>query len=112
MADVTPLPRRINWDHLRADEAERVIREWSKDGAKVIFGTHAFERMAERGIVRADAMRILRTGYAGQPERDVATGDWKLVMSLPLEGAREAGVVVAVLRQRENLYVVTVEWVD
>ena len=109
---VTPFRRPPNWDNLHADDAERVVREWAQDDERIIFGPHAFERMAERGFVRADAVRILRTGQARQPELDEETGDWKVIIALPFEGTREAGVVTALLRAEKSLFVITVEWMD
>jgi hypothetical protein len=107
-----PIPMRpIRWDSLRADEAERVIRDRVSDTDNVIFGLHAFDRIDQRSITRQDVYWILETGHVeGQPER-VGT-EWKVTVVRRMPGSREAGVVTAFAREDKTIFVVTVEWMD
>jgi len=111
MAPEVPFPRPIRWARLRADEAERVIRERATDTGNVVILEHAFDRIDLRAIVAEDVYRILRNGYVeGPPTRD---GDeWKVVVVKRMPGTREAGVVTVFTREDKHLIVVTVEWMD
>jgi hypothetical protein len=60
VADPIPLRRPLRWDRLRTDEAERVIREWAQDAARVAFTRHAFERVAERNYGRRSWLAACR----------------------------------------------------
>ncbi len=112
MSDPNPPPRPIDWARLRADEAERVIRERAEDTSRVAFGLHAFERLEERSITQPDAYDILRTGHVeGDPEKNVED-DWETIVVKRMPGGREAGVVTIIFRKRDLLFVKTVEWMD
>jgi hypothetical protein len=114
--DETPkdVVRPVRWSALRADEAERIIRERAAVTSKVIFGVHAFERVEERSITQADAMTILRQGrIEGAPALAANGVDWKVVVVRRMPGGREAGAVSVIYRPPSNeLFVVTVEWMD
>ena len=95
MGEVTPFRRPINWNKLRADEAETVIRRRAgpEDTGQVIFTDHTWDRVPEREINRADTFDILRTGYClDQPKRN-ERGNWQVTVSKRLAGHREAGAV-------------------
>lgn len=78
----------------------------------MFFGDHAFDRIEERSITRIDALRILRTGYVeGNLQKNV-DGDWEVTVVKRMPGCREAGVVVIVFREDDELFVKTVEWMD
>jgi hypothetical protein len=102
------------WSALRGDEAGRVIRERAATTSKVVFGSHAFERIAERSITQVDALTILRQGHIGGAPELAANGlDWKVVVVRRMPGGREAGAVTVIYRPpSEDLFVVTVEWMD
>jgi hypothetical protein len=113
MSNVTPFPRPIHWDNLRADEAERLIQKrcQSDDTDSVIYTNHTWDRVSERDITRADIVRILRNGHCDQPKRN-ERGKWQVIVSMRLKGSREAGVVTVILEKEEKLVVRTVEWID
>jgi Domain of unknown function (DUF4258) len=113
VSNVTPLRRPINWDKLRSDEAERVIRERAlPDGTRnVIFRDHAWERVSEREITREDVFDILRTGFCGEPYLN-EKGDWQVIVTKRIKGNREAGAVTIVLQEGDKLIIRTVEWMD
>ena len=106
--------RPVRWSALRADEAGRIVRERAAATSKVIFGAHAFERVEERAITQVDAMTILRQGgVEGVPELAANGSDWKVVVVRRMPGGREAGAVTVIYRPpSDELFVVTVEWMD
>jgi hypothetical protein len=111
MSEVVRLQRPINWTRPRADEAERVIRERAKTTANVVFSEHAFVRIKQRSIVQEDVYWILETGTVeGSPARE--EGAWKAIVVRRMPGEREAGVVTLFVRENEDLFVKTVEWMD
>jgi hypothetical protein len=94
-----------------AGTAEKRIREIAKEAGSVIVGAHARKRMLEREIDDVDVLRTLRSGHInGEPE-PAEPGEWKCKMVKQVKGAREAGVVVIILRSK-RLFVKTVEWED
>ncbi len=111
MTDPIPLHRPINWQRLRADEAQRVVRERAAKTEDVFFSEHAFDRITEREIIQEDAYWILQTGSVdGNPVYE--DGEWKVVMVRRLPGKREAGVVTLFVQDNDELFVKTVEWMD
>jgi hypothetical protein len=111
MVDPTPLRRPINWDKLNASDAERVVRERAEDSGQVFFGEHAWDRIDQRSITRADALTILRRGFVeGEPVR-TERGEWKVTMTRRLNRSRSAGVVTIILDE-SGLFVKTVMWMD
>lgn len=93
-------------------KAELLIKELAKDSKNVRFGTHAIERMEEREISFADAMRVLCNGYIeGKPEKGKKPNEWKCKMVRHARGNRDIGVVTIIIRE-EFLFVKTVEWED
>lgn len=111
MTDPVPFRRPIHWDRLRADEAEKVIRERAKNTDNVVISEHAYDRVDQRSIVQEDIYWILQTGMVeGQP---VQEGDeWKVIIVRRMPGKREAGVVTLVVEESEIVFVMTVEWMD
>ena len=82
------------------------------ESACVVLTTHALERMDERGILDVDVFRILRKGrLKGVIKPGNQSGDWVCTMADVIKGAREAGVVTAVVCN-QRLVVITVEWED
>ena len=111
MVDPTPLQRPINWEKLNAADAERVVRERAEDSGKVFFGEHAWVRIEERGITRADALAILRRGFIdGEPKR-TENGEWQVIITRRLNRSRSGGVVTVIL-ESDGLFVKTVMWMD
>jgi hypothetical protein len=101
MADPPPFRRPIRWKNLRADEAERIIRERAADRSNVIFSDHAFDRVEERSILSEDVYRILETGSVeGAPT--FSAGEWKAVMVKRMPGTRRAGVVTVFWQNRKR----------
>lgn len=93
MVDPIPLRRPINWNRLRTDEAERLVRERAADTKNVVFSAHAFERVEDRSITRKDAQRILLSGYVDGDPSKTENDEWKVVVVKRMAGTREAGVV-------------------
>ena len=63
MADPTPFRRSINWNKLRTDEAERLIRERVQDTDNVIISRHARAHMEKGETITfyfEDAMAAIR----------------------------------------------------
>jgi hypothetical protein len=111
MADPVPFKRPVNWQRLRPDDAERIIRQRSQDPANIVLTVHAEERMGERDIPVPEVHRILRTGTVeGVPERDGAA--WKVTIMRRIPDRREAGVVTAIVQNDKKVVVITVEWMD
>ena len=104
--------RPIRWSALRADEAQRVIRERARVTGNVIIGEHAFERIEERSVTVPDVLDILRTGQVDRAPRKNEYEDWEVIVTKRMPGTREAGVVTIVFRDGELLFVKTVQWMD
>jgi hypothetical protein len=96
------------------------IRALVKQGA-FSWGTHVFERSAQRNIDIHDATEVLRLGeievlrlgeIEGPIEPGVNPGEWKCkVTAKPDKSSRRLGVAVVVVRD-ERLFLLTVEWED
>lgn len=114
MGDVTHFPRPIRWDRLRSDEAERIVRQRSQEGAtgQVIFTDHTWDRVSEREITQRDVYRILRTGHCHKAPIKNEKGDWQATMVKKIAGNRDAGVVTVILEDKELLIIRTVQWMD
>jgi hypothetical protein len=113
MADPPPFRRPTRWHALRADEAERVVREWAQDTARVFFSGHAFDRIEDRSITQDDAYWILRTGFVEEaPVRGRKAGEWKVIVARRMPGGRRAGLVTLIVQRDRILDVITVEWMD
>lgn len=107
MSDIIPLKISMN-----AKRAEALIRKLADDSKRVRFTTHANERMEERDISLADALRVLRNGTVeGQPEPGNKPSEWKCKMVRHARGNREIGVITIIIRE-SYLLVKTVEWED
>ena len=106
--------RPLRWTALRADEAEKVIRERSEATRNVVFSLRAFDRIEERAITQSDVLAILREGHVeGEPELMKNGVDWKVVVTRRMPGGRVAGAVTVIYRPpADNLFVMTVEWMD
>lgn len=115
MSDPVPFRRPIRWGALRADEAERVIRERIKESENVIVSEHAFERVSERGgeiLTNVDIYYILETGMVEGVPVKANDAEWKVVVVKRMPGTREAGVVTLIAQSDDTLFVKTVEWMD
>jgi len=111
MIDPIPLQRPVNWQRLRSDEAERVVKERARQTDNVFFAAHAFARIEERAIVQEDVYWILETGSVeGYPIFD--DGEWKVVMVRRLPGKREAGVVTLRLIPLTQVRLYLVFWLN
>jgi hypothetical protein len=84
----------------------------AEETERIIFTDHALEQMDDRDIAEIDVLRVLRNGRidtkirAGEKE-----GEWIVKMIDRVKGAREVGVVTAVV-MKEHLVIVTAEWED
>ena len=108
---ILPL-RPINWKNLRQDEAEKLIRQRAADTNNIVITDHAYDRVSSREIIVPDVIRILREGYVdSSPEKD-RFGGWQIIVKKRIRGCREAAIVTAVMRENDNIIVVTVMWVD
>jgi hypothetical protein len=106
-----PVQRPINWERLRADEAERLIKERSADTAKVIIVGHPKDRSKEREILTVDIYRILREGLVlDAPTR--IEGGWEAVIRRRIRGTRDAGAATILLKEDDTVIVKTVMWID
>lgn len=111
MTEPTPIRRPINWQRLRRDEAERIVKERVKRTENVFISEHAFDRIEERSIVQEDVYWILETGSLDS-EPVLEDGEWKVIIVRRMPGNREAGVVTLFVQENEELFVKTVEWMD
>lgn len=116
MTPPIPFIRPIRWESLRSDEAEKVIREWSQDTARVKFTDHAFERLDERSEVEiidtTTVYRILQSGTClGDPVRN-ERGHWQAIMVGRMPGGRDACAVTVIVRADRTLVVRTTMWRD
>lgn len=96
---------------LTTAQAERRIHEIAKTTANVIFGTHALERMEERGITDAQVFEVLRRGRVSEPLVQTEFGEWKCKITEQLRGRRSVGAVTIFLHNGK-LFLKTVEWED
>ena len=105
-------PRRpLRWDRFRADEAQRVIRERCRRTENIVFSNHAFDRVAQRSILREDVYTIIESGHVeGQPVFE--KGAWKVIVTKRMPGTREAGAVTLIVSDDDFVFVKTVEWMD
>lgn len=93
-------------------QLEAMVHKAAMDSANVKFGTHALERMDERGITTLDALRVLKSGHlSGRVDSGSHAGEWKCKLVKQMRGSREIGVVTVVLKNG-RLFVKTVEWED
>lgn len=104
--------RPINWARLNSTDAERVIRQYAGIRSNVIFSEHALDQIEDREIVKEDVHWILENGYAEPDACLNKYGDWEVIVSRELRGARRVGVVTIVLREREQIFIKTVMWRD
>jgi len=113
MSNVIPL-RPIRWDNMRADEAQRVIRERARGPtANIKFTFHALEeRGKERAITTQDALEILRMGFVSDPPLKNQHGEWEVKMEKRLTTGRDACAVTIVIRDDETLIIKTLMWKD
>jgi hypothetical protein len=116
MADPIPFRRPIRWDNLRADEAERLVRERVRDTDNVIISRHALKRIRERfegpDFTSDDVYWILETGtIRDRPVRETAT-EWKVIVRKRMPGTRDAGAVTLIAQDNGTLFIKTVEWMD
>ena len=90
----------------------KTIRSLAKASENVFFGSHARQRMEQRGISDADAIRVLVLGeIKGNVTPGDKAGEWKCKVVARVKGSRETGVVTVTLELKKIL-VVTVEWED
>ncbi|HXP98239.1 MAG TPA: hypothetical protein VN809_16115 [Telmatospirillum sp.] len=111
MTDPTPVQRPINWNQLRANDAERLIKERAADTAKVVIVGHPQDRSKEREILTVDIYRILREGMVLDAPTKV-TGGWEAVIRRRIRGTRDAGAATILLKDDDSVIVKTVMWID
>ncbi|MCW3846557.1 DUF4258 domain-containing protein [Sphingomonas sp. LB-2] len=89
-----------------------MVQSAAAESRNVSFGSHALDRMEERGITTLDALRVLRSGeIKGGIEAGQNAGEWKCKIIKQIKGTREVGVITIVMKTG-RLFVKTVEWED
>src|SRR5437667_8171828 len=64
-------------EYLSKEDAGKVIRECSRQN-RFILTRHFRDELAQEDLTIADVHRIIQRGYVfTEPDRNVATGDWK-----------------------------------
>ena len=101
----------ISMMRLPAFQAQQTIRARAADEDNITWGTHARQRMAERGIEDIDVIRTLQRGYVDEDPVPSREGEWTCKVTYKLKGNREAGVVTIIMAEG-SLFVMTVEWED
>ncbi len=112
MVDPTPFRRPVNWQQLRASDAERIIRERAKNTNNVTIIGHPEERSVERDILPPDIYRILQEGFVFAEPVKNEHGDWEAVIQKRMKGTRDAGAATIIVRDDNSLIVKTVMWMD
>lgn len=103
--------KRVTVIRLTSAVAQRRVRETAENADNIVIGRHARDQMTARGIPMIDVIKILRTGWVdSEPVKDKC-GEWKVVVTLPMDSTRTAGVVTLFL-DGGRLFVKTVMWVD
>ena len=70
------------------------------------------DRIAVWSTTQIYAIRILRTGHIeGNPQKNL-DGEWEVTVVIRMPGTKEAGVVTIIWRDKDELFVKTVEWMD
>ena len=88
------------------------VRVLAVQTANIKWSYHAQERMLERGIALRVAIQVIRTGQIkGELEPGQNEGEWKVKIVRTVEGRREVGAVLLVIRNA-SILVKTVEWED
>jgi len=111
MDDAQRPTRSVTPFRMRAERAQRIIREIAADTGKVIIGDHARERMELREISDIEVYRLLQTGHVMEEPTQTERKEWKCKVTKRLKGNREAGVVTVILHNG-MLFAKTVEWED
>jgi hypothetical protein len=116
MGDMIPFRRPIRWADLRADEAERVVRERAANTDNIIISQHALKRSRQRfggrDFIAEDLFDILTAGMIrDRPERE-DDKFWKVIVTKRMPGTRDAGAVTLIATNDDTLFVKTVEWMD
>jgi|AZIK01.1.fsa_nt_gi hypothetical protein len=63
---------------LKLAQAKKILEDSAQDTRKLIFTTHAEQRMAQRGITRVDVIRVLSTGSIVEGPSMSAKGSWEM----------------------------------
>jgi hypothetical protein len=75
--------------------ALKLLREISADSSRVIFRTHALQRMRQRKVTPVQVIACLARGTVSEPVALDHFGNWKLTVSHRVAG-RELNVAVAI----------------
>lgn len=87
---------------------ERFIRKTAEVSERVVFTTHALQRMKQRQVTRLEVLGVLRHGRLRRtPEPNAAKGTLECRMEFYLAG-RSLAVVAAVAPENPDVIVVTV----
>lgn len=90
--------------------AKRVLAQIAEDSGKVVFTSHAIQRMKQRHITRTQVLNCLRRGLITEaPIRDVH-GNWTLRIERYACG-ENIGCAVAIEDGLERSIVITAFWV-
>lgn len=63
-------------------KALEILKETSKDSARVFFTEHAEEKMVKRRITRTQVLRCLRHGYIAEGPVRSMKGNWELAIQV------------------------------
>lgn len=92
--------------------AEKAIREIAADDEKVIFSTHALERMTQRGINPKDVADILLKGNVTTDPVKGKRGGWECNVTKNVRANRDATAVTAIYDAKNYIIIITVMWED
>lgn len=98
-------------------QATRFLNKISADDLFALaIREHAFERMAERGLLVDDIMHVLRQGFvheAGEKTTRKGVFKYKVQGTTPNSDRRQIGVIVAMDETQPLIArIITVMWVD
>lgn len=75
--------------------ALKILREIARDSARVIFTTHARQRMRQRKVSSVQVLTCLQRGVVSEPVALDMHGNWKLTVSHRAAG-KDLDVAVAI----------------
>jgi hypothetical protein len=96
---------------LKAEDAQKRVRELSWDSANVIWTDHALARAEERDLSLPEILTVLRGGYVDDPPIEEEPREWRCKVTKKHRG-RTVGVLTVVVDDKGQLIIVTVEWED
>ena len=99
---------------LKPGDATKLINAFAADmELNLAWTVHGKQRLQERGLIIADVMHVLCTGFVYEPPEQASRGFWKYKVegTSPNSGGRTVRVVV-IPGGGPSLRIVTVMWKD